>query len=43
MFVGVMGYLILGERFTKFDVMGLLLVFVGVVLLANPFQEDPTS
>ena len=37
MFVGVMGYLILGERFTKFDAAGLLLVFLGVVLISNPF------
>ena len=40
MFVGVMGYFALGERFTKFDAAGLLIVFFGVVLISNPFQEE---
>ncbi len=43
MFVGVMGYLILGERFTKFDVAGLFIVFIGVILISNPFEEEDTD
>jgi len=43
MFVGVMSYFVLGERFTRFDTLGLILVFLGVVLLANPFQPDPSQ
>ncbi|CDW76863.1 drug metabolite transporter superfamily [Stylonychia lemnae] len=39
-FVGILGWYILGERFTKFDVLGILLVFNGVILIANPFEES---
>lgn len=40
MFVGMFGYFILKEKFTKFDVGGLVLVFLGVVLISNPFDDD---
>lgn len=43
MFVGVIGYFILGERFTKFDAFGLLIVFSGVVLVSNPFGDDQSD
>ena len=40
MFVGVFGFLILKERFTKYDVLALILVFIGVILISNPFGDE---
>eukprot|EP00347_Sterkiella_histriomuscorum_P000618 403375150 len=42
-FVGVFGYAILKEKFTKFDVLGICFVFLGVVLVSNPFEEAQDS
>jgi drug/metabolite transporter (DMT)-like permease len=40
MFVGLFGFLILKERFTKFDVLGIFFVFTGVIMVSNPFEEN---
>ena len=40
MFVGVFAFLILKEKLSKYDVIALIAVFIGVVLISNPLSED---
>ena len=40
MFVALFACLVLREKVTKYDLGGVVLTFVGVVILLNPFQSQ---